>query len=560
MKTKLLSAAIAAVSLAGFSQGAFAIAPNVTPDIEIYMSGATAQDKAIRALFINLCGKPNAVNPTGGSLSQDLDIYATTGATAGHVAYFCTLKTQSAANPTGVPNLTVNGAAVAQATVLLHKRSAGGSAQGVNPLIAGTPIAAMPVNAANCAGAPVVGADGQSTTTCTSTVNVASDAGISDVEPAQFIGANVPFGSSAVTSTANITVQPAAALLFGVPVTTNLYVALQKVQGLLDAPLSCTPGAYTDACMPSLSKEQIATLTAGKVASWTQFMVNYKGTVQSLVAAASNPAGPTTFVELGGGAAKNIAPTNTQFHYCKRVDGSGTNAVHNINFLHNPCLGAASGLDEGDWNNLLGGRQKHEVSGSSDIENCLTDFSNGTNLGRQQNASPDLGNFTTVINTGGTTPPVAPGATGWAIGQQSMENNAGAIPAKNYRFIKIDGVAPTLENAFRGKYMHWSEPTYQWRNDASVDKRTVVQKIATDAASPAVLASDLNPTFVHAFGASGYLANGNNFAFTHVFNPASPVMPYSHAADGAALNNCKVPVMTRANTAVPANNTNRPIQ
>lgn len=468
MKKNVLSAAVAVASLMGLSQGAYAIAPSVTPDVEVYMAGATAQDKAIRAMFVNLCGAPNTVNPTGGSQSSDLTIFTTSG----HAAYFCTVKAYNAAsNPNGIKNLTVGGVAVPSAKVLFHKRSAGGSAQGVNPLIAGTAIAHMPVNAANCTGAPVVGTDGQTTITCTGTTNVASDAGISDVEPGLFVGANVPFGSTAVSSTANITIQPAAALLFGVPVTTNLYVALQKAQGLLSGPSACTPGAYTEACMPSLTKEQVATLTAGQVKKWSEFKVN---ATQTLVDYARDAAaGPTQFAELDApGVLKDIAPTtgfDDKFHYCKRVDGSGTNAVHNVTFLHNPCLGSASPVAEGDWaSSTLSGPIKHELSGSSDMEACLTDFANGTNLGKQQNAAPDLGNFTTAVNTAS--------AKAWAIGQQSLENNAGAIPAKHYRFIKIDGVAPTLQNAFSGKYAVWSEPTYQWLNAASADKKAVIQK------------------------------------------------------------------------------------
>ena len=542
---KFLSAALTAAALAVASQSAFAIAPNIAPEIEIFMAGASAQDRALRGLMLSLCGKGAA--PIGNN--GDLDIYTTSG----HTAYYCTLTSAQ------IPGLSVNGAAVTQARVLLHKRSQGGSAQGVNPLIAGTPIAHMPVNVANCPGAAVVGADGQTTTACTAAnQNVASHAGLSDVEPDLFIGANVPAGSNPVTSTASITVRPTSALIFGVPVTDALYVVLQKAQGLLPPQGNCQPLQYSEACMPSLTKEAIATLTSGRVDRWSEFKVNYQGVVRTLPEVASDATGgaPTNFTV--GGVVKNILPTNLQFHYCKRINGSGTNAAHNVYFLNNPCR-TGSDATEGDWASALTNRQMHEVSSAanaatavnpSDVEACLSDFANGTNIGRQETPGSSPSTFTVVIN------PTS--ATAWAIGQQSLENNANL--SKNYRFIKINGVAPTLDMVFRGKYEHWVENTCQWRNSASADIRTVVSKICTDFGRPQILAQELNVNFVHPFGASGYLADSNEFAFGDVLNPALPVVPFSHAPDNAKLANCRVPVQSRTYTSVPANKTNRPIR
>ncbi|WP_020482306.1 hypothetical protein [Methylomonas sp. MK1] len=518
MKNQLLSAAIAVASLAGFSQGASAHAPSVTPDIEIFMSGASAQDKALAALFVNLCD------------AGTLDVFKDNG-TAGsegknHSAYFCTL------NSTNVPGLTVNGAAATTAKVLFHKRSAGGSAQGVNPLIDGVAIAAMRIDNGNCTqqGATntwFCNASGANLT------NVLSDAGISDVEPKLFVGPNKPSNASEVDpvkADAALNVVPAAALVFGVPVSDNLYVALQRAQNLLAGfGGSCAPGDYTEACMPSLSKQQVAELISGQIKRWSEFKVN--GTALTSLTAG------LTYTDSDG-TVRNVTPNDTKVHFCKRIDGSGTGAQQYVKFLNNPC--SSAGLSP-DWpGSPLAGPVKHEVSGSGDMELCLEDFADGETASKQiTTTNPDV--FNTAVNTAGN--------RGWAIGHQSLENNA--THAKHYRFIKVDGVAPTLEQAFRGKYMDWVEQTFQWRKAISADKSTVIAKIAADAAAPTILATELNISFVHPFGQSGYLAIGNGNNFTDTFNVNSPVMPYSHAVAGS-LSNCQVPVIKNStNTSKP---------
>ncbi len=511
MKKHLLSAAIAVASLAGFSQGAMAHAPNVTPDLEIFMSGATAPDKGLKALFVNLCD------------AGTLDIFrddpgATSTKGRNHNAFFCTVDS------TNVPNLTVNGSPVTSAKVLFHKRSQGGSAQGVNPLIDGVAIAHMRIDNGNCTS--VGSGNWDCNAAGANLVNVVSDAGVSDVEPKLFTGPNKPSNASAVdpaAADAALAVLPAASLVFGVPVTDNLYIALQKAQGLLNAPSTCAAGDYNDACMPSLTKEQVATLASGQIKRWNEFSVN--GTALTTLTAGMT----YTDTTVTPAVVRNVTPTDTKFHFCKRIDGSGTGAQMYAKFLNNPC--SSAGLDP-DWGgSALAGPVKHEVSGSGDMELCLTDFANGTVTAKQiTTTNPDV--FNTNVNTANT--------TAWAIGMQSLENNS--QHTRPYRFVKIDGVAPTLENVFKGKYMDWVEYTYQYRKAISTDKKTIIEKIAKDAGAPSILATELNISFVHPFGASGYLANGNNFSYSHTLNLNAPINPYSHAVKGS-LSNCQVPVI-----------------
>lgn len=520
MKKQLLSAAVAAVSLAGVSQGVFAHAPNVTPDIEIFMSGATAQDKALQALFVNLCD------------AGTLDIYKDNNKAGSegkdHRAMFCTL------NSTNVPGLSLNGTPVGSAKVLFHKRSAGGSAQGVNPLIDNVAIAAMRIDNGNCTQQGAT-----NTWFCNATganlTNVVSDAGISDVEPKLFVGPNKPSNASEVdpaAADAALNIVPAAALVFGVPVSDNLYVALQKAQNLLAAPNgtgACAIGDYSEACMPSLTKQQVAELISGQIKKWSEFKIN--GTALTTLATGLN-------YTDSDGTVRTVKTTDEKVHFCKRIDGSGTGAQQYAKFLNNPC--SSAGLSP-DWaGSSLAGPVKHEVSGSGDMELCLEDFADGeTNAKQITSTNPDL--FNTAVNTAGN--------RGWAIGQQSLENNA--THGKHYKFIKVDGVAPTLEQAFRGKYLDWVEQTYQWRKNISQDKITIISKIATDAGSPSILANELNIDFVHPFGQSGYLAIGKNHPFTENLNVNAPVMPYSHAVKGS-LSNCQIPVIPAStNTSKP---------
>jgi hypothetical protein len=323
---------------------------------------------------------------------------------------------------------------------LFHKRSQGGSAQGVNPLIDGVAIAHMRIDNGNCTA--VAPATNPATWNCQATganlTNVVSDAGVSDVEPKLFVGPNKPSNASAVNpaqADAVLEVIPAAGLVFGVPVTDALYIALQKAQNLLAAPNgtgSCQPGDYTDACMPSLTKSEVATIISGQIKRWNEFSVN--GT--SLTALA---AGMTyTDTTVNPPVVRNVVPNDTKVRYCKRIDGSGTGAQQYAKFLNNPC--SSAGLNP-DWSgSSFNGPVKHEVSGSGDMELCLTDFDRGTVTANQiTSTNPDV--FNTPVNTANN--------RAWAVGQQSLENNA--THARPYRFIKIDGVAPTLQNVFKGE-------------------------------------------------------------------------------------------------------------
>lgn len=501
MKHNSIASAVA-LAVAAFSGSAMALTPTTTPDITLYLAGASAEDKNIGLLVKDLC--------VSNTLDTYLDLANTAKPGASYTAYFCQIDSKK-----------VSGLTVTNPKVLIYKRSAGGSAMGVSPLL-GTassttsqPIDFMSVSSKNCSV--------QSTNVYGCTVNAGTtdiqqhtvDMGVSDVNPEMFTGDNTPDGFDPVNATTVknlLVVKAAAALAFGVPVTKDLRDTLQRaeiVQGRLDA--ACE-GDETEACMPSLNKEQISSLYAGKVTNWDSFKVN--GQPLSKYASA--------------------VPANKLVHICRRVQGSGTQAVTNAFYLSNPCNATDSRIPPASKDsshnplavvsNPLTGPLVIENSGSGDVEVCLNDFDNGTtNLGANH--------------------PTGKGYTAWAIGVQSLEKNA--TLSNNYRFVKVNGVAPTLENIANGSYQQWGESTFQYRNTAAKGPKgnalTLLNKIASDAGNTTYV-SQVNASFVHPFGASGYLvvpelatpdANG-------IFNASKPVNPYSHYFNNK-LDNCIAP-------------------
>lgn len=528
----MLKKVTVAVSAALFSGVVSAQAPSVVPDIEIFMSGATAQDKGIAALFDNLC--------VAGTLDTFKDNANPAKPGKGYSAYFCTLDNAK------VPGLTLT-----NPSVLFHKRSAGGSAQGVNPVIDEVSIEAMDINnTANvAAGNCTETAAGSHDWRCTidqpgDLIFRVSDAGVSDVNPEMFVGENTPANNNPVNAAdvANkMVVTPAAAVVFGIPATRGLRDALQEAEvaaGILDAGCTAQPsrtGSATvdptgdvresEACMPSMTKAQVSAIMAGRMKNWSSFLVN--GT--PLTAVASN------------------VPAQTQVTVCRRVNGSGTQAQMNAKFLHYPCT--TNAYRPASAGNPFQGPIIGLNSGSGDVSACLNDWDNNTNAT----------GFNASTTNGGLV--IVPGRR-WAIGLQSTEKNADLFD--DFRFVKIDGVAPTLKNAASGKYFDAVEQTFQWRkpafNGPTGDMLAILSTIANSASSPDILSTNLNPSFLHSFGQAGYLAlttNGNSIdadtvtAGVQIDYTTHPVTSLTHKTTSGLLDNCIAPVIDSSNPDTP---------
>jgi len=464
MQLKRLSAALAAAGFA-FSGQALALGPDVTAQIQIWFSGASAPDNSLQNVFTSLC------------LANTLDVYKNDNVSSpgnNYRAFSCNL------NSALIPGLSTQ-----NPTVEFIKRSAGGSAQGVQPVAREQAISFLVVSSANCTETSPGSRDWRcSDDQPGETENKVPDGGFSDVEPLLFRGPNTPSGFTDVTTADNarLVVNATSATDFGIPVTRNLRDALQDAQGL-------TVGSDNAANMPTLSRGQIASIMTGRVPNWTRFLV-----------------GGLPLTNFG------TPPSSNTVHICRRTPGSGTQATVNAQIMGSPCTAGALVATRAPG--LPGGVVVVENSGSGDVNNCMQ--------------GKDDSNL-------------------WAIGLQSTEQNP--TLAFDYRYIRVDGVLPTIDNVANGTYSLWGASTMQWRtspehfNDtnSAADILLTLQKFATDVANPTELAAS-NASFVHPWGPGGLLAlPDNGFVVDNdadgLFDAAWPVTAYTRKPSGV-VNNC----------------------
>jgi hypothetical protein len=186
------------------------------------------------------------------------------------------------------------------------------------------------------------------------------------------------------------------------------------------------------------------------------------------------------------------------------------------------------------------------MSGSGDLENCLTGLNSGA-----------------AVST--FTGPNVPTSFRWAIGILGTERNASN--SLDYRFIKIDGASPSAKNVVNGKYKFWGE-------------LALVGTTTTDALTVDLIANVKNANQISTvnvdnknFGITGYLGTPNNNAYLPTYNADAsatggkaglisaafdqnrPVNPYTHeVAAGGSLNHCRTPAIPGGHRAIPALN------
>lgn len=512
---KKLASMMLAASAALASSQLFALAPTVTPELTVTLSGASAQDAGLLKLIEGLCA------------AGTIDYFSDTGAatTVGNYnGYFCSVPNVSLTLPAGVTALgnlsardTNNNGSV---DVLVLKRSAGGSGEGPNGVCGALSVTAQLVVDASCSDAgavsPEVAADKR--WKCPTLQQKQSNGGLTDLEYNKF-----PAPYNSVCDGKNVVTQPIWGTIFNTPVSLNFRNALQCAQGL-------TVGSEIEANMPNLPKSVVASAFNGGIANWdTIRATDANGTYTTLKAAVASrvAAGQCP----GYDTAVNPIPTDTRVRACRRVGSSGTNNQFRVKFLNASCTAEAQ--DQSPDN----------TPQSTNNTNAFTNW---------QNVSPPIATAAAMIETssngnmesclGAFADPALPATQRWAIGIVSLENNANV--SKNYRFVKIDGAAPTLSNVIQNKYFDWVESQWIWLNAASgtqdqkdaVDFQEILQKGTAQA--PAVASNN----FAHPFGVSGLVAlntvPGNVPSLP--INPANPVATATHAA-GGVLSSCRTP-------------------
>jgi hypothetical protein len=225
----------------------------------------------------------------------------------------------------------------------------------------------------------------------------------------------------------NVTRLPAGGLTYGVAVTTDLYKVLQAAQiasGKL--PASTTIGDYSnEAAIPSLSRDFVASLLAGKIRKWSDVKVDTGAPVAPAL---------TTFA----GAAGVPVPPSTQVAVARRNNGAAIGAAAYATFLNYPyaensvapATPTTAGADNGLTSAVI-----RSPGGVNATNQLLTDWEDGTN--------------TSALNT-------ATVKKYWGVAVNTGTANDGAAGAK-WRYVKIDGFAPTVENVASGSYPHWAE-------------------------------------------------------------------------------------------------------
>lgn len=432
------------------------------------------------------------------------------------------------------------GLPVANSRVLVVKRDRGGSGVGVGPVQtksgeAGSQITFLNVSPATCPTVGTPGVNGAPAITnpsgglvplqeCAATYNQSryTEMGTSDIEPNKFFlinepvvdGVGLPFRPE--TDRAFQEETTLAGLAFNTPVTLALRNVLQTEQ-FPAATSVCNPAhpsynlltddptdradatnAESQACMPSLSRSQIASMMAiGTTINWNQ-LLRANGTA--------------------------ILPAGLPIQVCRRVAGSGTQAT--INALIMGWPGDPGSTIDIQSPKLPNGTTIIGNSGSSDVDNCLHNF-NAT-------ANP------------------------YAIGILSVEGR-NTDNLRNWRYIKIDGVAPTLRNMHAGDTYMWAQQSCQRRNnglpynnsgsgqDTIANKALVYSALCGAAAAnglnnPVELAK-LDDNAIYTWGRSGWLATPTaTFVASTVLNYATPINLFTRNPSNRPLNILQVPL------------------
>ncbi len=439
--------------------------------ITLKIAGSSAMDPGVERLF-------QVQFASGGELCAPGTLSEYRSSDSNYRLFMCTVSTHQASG-------------IAGKTLAVLKTSSGGSGKGVGSLIRSTEKATIWATSTatnittTVAGCAVTSTPPSSTNfasynlhdSCTaSTESINADVGLSDEEPQVF---QTIFASGKL-SNSELAAIPGAAFgltVFGVPVTLGIYERLQAMQ----FPTSnvCNPqnASYstnqaTDACMPNLKRSTIAGLYSGQI-DFSNLVADgtgqvAKGTSLDQVTIAANSSNGNTV------AARSALSTPTM-KLESRTSTSGTLALFETYFLGERCS--------------TGG-----VTIKKAPDTSVTENSNSTNvalaLDTDDKATTEVG----------------------AMGILTTEITPGS---QNWRFVKVDGAAPTLINVNNGSYQFFAEGTMQYRTatvgglstlaTANANGKTVALAMQSLYGNPNVQ-NDLNVAFRQTFGDAGLMS------------------------------------------------------
>lgn len=525
------------------SQTGFALTPwnDGTPDLVVYGSGGPALDAAFAKIVENTLAEANSVDTFS-------DVSAT-GTLGGRwqAFYF-----------TGKANL---GALLAGKKIVFEKRTYGSGGYGVVPLLAHNG-AGLPIEHLNITGLPASAwdADGSSgrkwkkvlngSNASTYLLKTVSDVGFLALDPNALLKpatenyteqvkelisgdfeADWPLDLNKTPDT--FTIINTGGYVYGIEVTEDLYRVLQaaqKISGTLSADISV--GHYTDAAMPSLSRNFLASIFAGKVSNWEQIKIVDKTTGTAL---------PLTDPSILSAAGVSAQPLNkdgiTPIGIGRRNKGATSGAVAYARLLGYPATPRSHPPAANTVSDDVDAPIVKSPTSLTATNNLLIDWQSGTNVSGLNPTSTKLWGI--AISGGDRDPGASAQGTG----------------GKPWRYIKIDGAAPTIENVAAGNYPFWAEGTVLYRTENPADalwssKTALLKNFAEDMGSPS-LAKQVNTTLT--FGVSGMFATSKDprgFQVSVPFDPNNPVVALSHACVGTtnSISSAIVPVADNSAT------------
>jgi hypothetical protein len=171
---------------------------------------------------------------------------------------------------------------------------------------------------------------------------------------------------------------------------------------------------------------------------------------------------------------------------CRRVEGSGTQAASNIFFTLNPCqVGYGAALTPPGFAQTAASAYVAGTTGTLGVRVSITAFREDTSNGGVESC---LG--TTVETAVNPIDATDNEAYGFAVLSRVNNPLAGGAD-KGYRFVKLDGVAPTRALAKAGDYLFMFEATLQWNTanpGLNADKIEFLRHVRSNFGKPASLA------------------------------------------------------------------------
>lgn len=480
MKLNKISLAIAGFCAAFAATPSFALPASdytntgefVGDTLNIRASGATAVDPGFFASALRLCATNASIHRF--SISNN-------------AVLFCSIDPTKLSAPAGKTKLAV------------YKFSQGGSGGGVQNVNNATSIPFIDLSkiTANCASATVTAVqdiDGTNPlptfvdTLCTGTFNNTSNTsnavsyiGISDVEP-QFFGNSSGFN--------NLKAEALVSVIFGLPVTKNIYEIMQAQEGK-------TVGGLTEADMPSLSQAQVTSLYTQEGQTWSALLGTATGLADDTVYVSRRASTSGTQKSYEAVIAKTPNTTAGAARQCYSGTDlfvSGPNASDNT-VANSLCNGSNLVVNNSGSNQVITCMNKHQADGRASIGTLSTEFKQ-----------------------------VAGGAL---------------------RFVKANGVAPTYAGVASGQYQYYTDVSLNTRLGATLPTATalgyanylVAFKNGFAAPSTVEIINGSNQTF----GPSGLVALDalNSVIPVADYLGTSARNPWSRLVGGVTLNNCQ---------------------